>query len=73
MKLIQRIFFFFFQKSCQILFEFEVNFSVQLYACLTREDSAYLQITYHYVYYLKYAELKSFFGHRVWAPNKNRS
>ena len=54
-------------------FEFEVNFSVQLYACLTREDSAYLYITYHYVYYLKYAELKSFFEHRVWAPNKNRS
>ena len=25
-------------------------------------------MTYHYVYYLKYNELKSFFGHRVWAP-----
>ena len=43
--------------------EFEVNFSVQLYACLTREDPAYLQITYRYVYCLKYTELKSFFGH----------
>ena len=59
MKLIQHFFF-------QILpkFEFEVNFSIQLYASLiTREDPVYLQITYHYIYYLKYTELKSFFGH----------
>ena len=34
-------------------FEFEVNFSVQLHTSLTHEDPAYLQITYHYVYYLK--------------------
>ena len=38
--------------------EFEVNFSVKLYASLTREDLAYLQITCPYVYYLKYTELK---------------
>ena len=38
--------------------EFEVNFSVQLYASLTREDLAYLQITCPYVYYLKYTELR---------------
>ena len=30
--------------------------------------TAYLQITYHSVYCLKYTELKSFFGHRVWGP-----
>ena len=58
MKQIQRIFF------TKILskFEFKVNFNVQSYASLTYEDSEYLQITYHYVYYLKYTELKSFFG-----------
>ena len=49
-------------------FEFEVNFRVQSYASLTRQDPAYLQITYGYVYYLRYTELKSFFRHRVWAP-----
>ena len=38
--------------------EFEVNFSVKLYASLTRGDLAYLQITCPYVYYLKYTELK---------------
>ena len=64
MKLIQRIFF----KKILPKFEFEVNFSVQSYASLTREDPAYLQITYHCVFYLKYTELKSFLGHRVWAP-----
>ena len=57
---------FFFQKSS--LNSFEVNFTVQSYASLTYEDSAYLQISYHCVYYLKYSELKSFFGHRVGAP-----
>ena len=49
-------------------YEFEVNFSVQSYASLPREDPAYLQITYHYLYFLKYAELKSFLGHQVWVP-----
>ena len=39
-----------------------------MYASLTLEDPAYLQITYHYVYYLKCTELKSFFWHRVWVP-----
>ena len=63
MKLIQHIF-------SKILpkFKFEVNFSIQSYASLTREEPAYLQISYHYVYYIKYTELKSFFGHQVWAP-----
>ena len=57
MKRIQRIF-------SKILpkFEFEINFSVQLYASLTREDPGYLQITYRYVYYLKHTELKRFWG-----------
>ena len=63
MKIIQNVFLKILPK-----FEFEVNFSVQSYASLTREDPAYLQITYHYVYYLNYTELKSFFGYRVWAP-----
>ena len=49
-------------------FKFEVYFSVQLYASFTSEDPAYLQITYHYVYCLKYTELKSFLGHWVWVP-----
>ena len=49
-------------------FEFEVNFSIQLHASLTCEDPEYLQTTYHYAYYLKYTQLKSFFGHQVWAP-----
>ena len=48
-------------------FDFEVNFSVQSYASLSHEDPAYLQITY-YIYYLKYTELKSFFGDWVWLP-----
>ena len=30
---------------------------------LNCENPAYLQITYHYVYYLKDTELKNFFGH----------
>ena len=29
---------------------FEVNFTIQLYASLIHEDSAYLQIIYHYVH-----------------------
>ena len=33
---------------------------------LTRQDPTYLQTAYHFVYYLKYSELQSFFGHRVW-------
>ena len=33
--------------------ESEVNFSMQLHTSLTHEDPAYLQITCHYVYYLK--------------------
>ena len=37
-------------------FEFEVNYAVQSYDSLTREDTAYLQITYHFVHYLKYTE-----------------
>ena len=37
-------------------FEFEVNYAVQSYDSLIREDTAYLQITYHYVHYLKYTE-----------------
>ena len=41
-------------------FEYEVDFSVQSYASFTREHPAYLQVTYHYVYYSKYTELKSF-------------
>ena len=43
-------------------FEFEVNFSVQSCASLTREDPVYLQIIYHYLYYLKYTELKNLGG-----------
>ena len=38
-----------------------------MYASLTGEDPAFLEITYDYVYYLKYTKLKSFFGCRVWA------
>ena len=48
-------------------FEFEVNFSTQSTASLTGEDLTYLRIAYHHVYYLKYAELKRFFGCGVWA------
>ena len=36
----------------------------------TSEDPAYLQITYHYVDYLKYTELKSFSGHWFECPNQ---
>ena len=57
-KVIQHIFF---QKS-------RLNFCVQSYASLSHEYPAYLQITYHYVYNLRYTELKRFFGHRVWVP-----
>ena len=32
------------------------------YASLTYEDPAYLQITFHYLYYLKYTDLKSLFA-----------
>ena len=49
-------------------FEFEVNFSIQSYSSLIPEYSVYLQITFHYVYHLKYTELKIFFGHSVWEP-----
>ena len=48
--------------------KFNVNFCIQLYAFLTHEDPVYLQITYLSVYYVKYTELKYFFGHWVWAP-----
>ena len=51
-------------------FEYEVDFSVQSYASFTREDPAYLQVTYHYVYYSKYTELKSFFGIEFGRPNR---
>lgn len=44
-------------------FEFEVNFSVQLYASLTREIPVYLQITFHYV--LKIYWTKKF----PWTPS----
>ena len=64
MKIIQRVCF----SKMLPKFEYEVDFSVQSYASFTREDPAYLQVTYHYVYCSKYTELKSFFGHWVWAP-----
>ena len=66
MKLIQYIYFFF----SKILpkFKFELNFSIQSQASLIRPEPTYLQITFHYVYYLKYTELKNFFAHRIWAP-----
>ena len=35
-----------------------LNFSIQLYAFLTQEEPVYLQTNFHYVYYLKYTELK---------------
>ena len=63
MKLIQCIFF----SKILSKFEFEVIFSVQSCSSLTREDPVYLQIIYHYLYYLKYTELKIFGGDRVWA------
>ena len=47
---------------------FWVNLSVQSHASLTRENPAYLQINYHFVYYLKYNELKRFCGNWVSAP-----
>ena len=56
-----------FLKFC-INSKFEVNFSVQSSASLTPKGPVYLQITYHYIYYLKYTELKTFFGHHVWTP-----
>ena len=40
----------------------------QSYVYLTREHPVYLQITYQYVYFLKYTELESFFEHLVCAP-----
>ena len=61
MKLIQCHFFF---KSCLTL-KFKVNFNIQLYPSLSSEDPVYLQVTFQYVYYLKYTERKSFFRHRV--------
>ena len=63
MKLIQCIFF----SKILSKFEFEVIFSVQSCSSLTREDPVYLQIIYHYLYYLKYTELKILVGDRVWA------
>ena len=63
MKLIQCIFF----SKILSKFEFEVIFSVQSCSSLTREDPVYLQIIYHYLYYLKYTELKILGGDRVWA------
>ena len=48
MKLIQRIFF----PKILAKFDVEANFK---YASLTREDPFLLQITYHYVYHLKYS------------------
>ena len=56
-------FFFFFFFFLKVLpnFEFEVNFSIQWYAYITRENPVHLQITY----YLRYTKLKSFFVHRV--------
>ena len=56
---------FVFQKSCQKL---SLKFSMKLYTSLTHEDPTNLQITYHYVHYFKYTELKSFFQQQVWAP-----
>ena len=41
-----------------------------MYASLTSEDQAYLQITYQYAYYLKYSELNSFFGHQFGPTNQ---
>ena len=64
MKLIQHIF-------SKILpkFKFEVNLSIQSYASLAHEEPAYLQISYHSVYYIKYTELKSFWGTKFGNPN----
>ena len=50
-------------------FEFELNYAVQSYDSLTREDTAYLQITYHYVHYLKYTE-KAFLDTKVGRQNR---
>ena len=51
MELIPHIFFKILPK-----FKFKINFSVQIYFFKTQEDPTYLQITYHYVYYLKYTK-----------------
>ena len=45
-----------------------LNFSIQLYAFLTQEEPVYLQTNFHYVYYLKYTELKDFHEHQVLEP-----
>ena len=65
MKVIQCIFF------SKILprFEFEVNYAIQSYDSLTREDTASLQITYHSVHYLKYTE-KAFLDTEVGRQNR---
>ena len=49
--------------------------SIYLIFCQFQSDIAYKSVayknkarTFHYVYYLKYTELKSFFGYHVWAP-----
>ena len=68
MKLIQHFFFFFIISKILPKSTFELNFSIQSQASLTHPEPTYLQITFHYVYYLKYTELKNFFGHRIWAP-----
>ena len=51
----------YFFKKILLKFECEVNFSVQSSAFSTHENPAYLQITYLYVYYLKYTELWQYF------------
>ena len=68
MKLIHSVCVFFFFLKILPKFKFEVNLSKQLQASLTNEDLVYLQIIHHYVYYLKYTELKSNFEHQVLVP-----
>ena len=41
---------------------FDINFGIQSFASLTHEEPAYLLITFYYVCYIKYTEVKSFFG-----------
>ena len=43
-------------------FMFDINFGIQSFASLTHEEPAYLLITFYYVCYIKYTEVKSFFG-----------
>ena len=51
-------------------FEFEGNFSIPSYSSLTSEDPAYLQATYHYVYYLRYTKLKIWGGTEFGCPSR---